>query len=523
MLFATTACGTASGEDAGSTGEGDDDGFETPRLSFDEVALELPADRRRDINLRATGITTGRSFAVLDGAAIIQAGNVTAAGVLEEGLLELRLDGALAEGEHRLEVVTNGDGEILRSDPVTLLVTAPLAEGLPALERGDERGSVGPAVHIFGRPGADSTSLGLLRDDGNGGLELGIVVRGETRWLAGSPLVAALPGFSPADVDADDDPFTSAIDLVDFAPRTDPSQGLSYRTAWRADLTGGRVLFSVATATGDLPPTEGFDLASAVEGPVGAGRVEGVRWVGDTLAVAFVAFADAEQPQPGDRAVASVRVVEDRAQQRGLVANAGVSDVDQLHDVVSIADPDPARPRVGVRTHGGRARVLVGGAGAASVILRPDAAFDQSEDFPDPEDGPRWRGRVAFLGALDSLTVIGVRTDGHVRLVQGSAISGERTSIEIDDALPAVPPPGRPSGMVMRGLPIIAVPFGDAAPVQILVANGTQVSVAPLDDLRCDEVVLDASRRAADELVSDLACLANGEVTLHEVTLPPLP
>lgn len=507
LALACTGCGMADGAAQGSTG-GTDVPSSPPRFGFDDAAVSLPTDRRDDLMLRATNVRRLDTFVVVDGQGVLQVGLDSATGSIEEGLLVLRLDGVLAPGERTVELVTHTEEETLRSRRLTLEVVSPDPATLPTLDVEPARGALGPAAALYGRPAPDRTHLGLL-DDPEQPDELSIVVRGETRWLTGTPLRVALEGLTATDLSA------GAAEVVDHQLRTEGANGLSYRVAWREGVAGTRVRERVVSMSGPATSTIALDAADAVDPAAQATRVEQIRYVGDAMAVAIAAPVDVDASRPGDRVVATV-VRDDAGATRpgGLVGAGTRSDLDDLDTADTSASIDPSRPSLGVRRAGARARVVERLDAPPGLRLVADAGLDDSADFSGP-----WAGRLTFVGALASRTVIGVRPDGHLRLVTAVATTGERRRRDLEALLPDTGVTGAPSAAVMRGKVVMVVPFGDAAPVHAVVISGDAVRAAPLGSLTCDAIVLDASLRARDEGISDVACLSQGEVAVHEVRL----
>lgn len=491
--------GTDGDEDSGTAGDTldvPDPGFLNPALGdFMVVSTQyVPKD------IVVQKITLGNTQLIVDGQTAGTLGPGSSLGELTGDRLRIFLHGALAVGAHTLQLASQGADGPRFSAELRMIVNIPNT-ALPLLraELDPEPRGVGTALLVSGT-GSDAL-LGVLSAGPDPSLRL--YRAGDDAW-ADAPLVeTTLPGHVPEAMSLG--PGVAAVALPP-APGSDVTAvRIAYRRAMPGDAIVTRDL--VLAPEPDIGPLQtAVDLSADIFRDAEFTALGRPFLLGDTLLAEFLAADDAETPHPGDRGVAHVRRSSDRSQWSvpERVPTPGPLDLDALGPALALPQlslETGLSVRLGQRVAG---LLTLSDAGAALVSV-PDDGVDLL---------PGASGVLATITSnLGSRTVAVVTRERGVG-VAFLGTSGKPKSIAVPvatDKLPHVPVTAPPASGVLLGYSAFLVPYGDAAPVHVVLGDGVRTYPIPLVDpepLLCRAVVLLPSLAGnADAPAIPLACL----------------
>ena len=489
------ACAGADDGDAGDVDSGaPDDPPPAPRFDGPGAGpVEIGSDRRTPFAFAVSGVLPGLTHLRVDGAPILDLSPAGELAALTSTQLVLRLHGALLAGVHRLRLVTPTAAEPLTSQEIELRVNARPPPVFSASF--DPAPFPGPADALFA---AGPGPLGLLAavDAASAPPRLHLRRRagGALAWEPDG-LALDLPGYVH-------DPAALAPAVTALLR---PSPGApQLRVAWRVALPGA------AIAALDLPwgaaPPEPLHLLSApapLDEPLEWAAYGPPHLLGDLLLVEMLAAVDSEAPRPGD-----LRLIALPWSAPALAAQVGggaLTDLDGLGPVLDLAAAAAAaQPRLVLRE--ARARPLLLRAQGAQLSREPLAS---AAPLGLPTDASL---RVAAVrAAFDGLTLLALAPDGAARLLLHDPRAGILAAPLTVAGLPAAEPTGDLAVGVLAGFAVFLIPYGDAAPVHMVISDGTRPVVQPLGDHRCRALAL-AHELADDADRLPLACLRDGAI-----------
>lgn len=462
----------------------------------------------------------GVTEVLLDDLALGLLGEDSPHGVLTEDLLELTVHGAMIAGKHALQLVNPSPEGPLTSVTLTMVIEAPPAHTRPTwrteLTTTDITGSamlsasVGSA-RLLGvvTPGDPDPILKLMRaaDDG---------------WTVAKPINVPLDGHVPSAMSQ-----TPAVAVVAF-PAPDGALPTRMRVAWRVGSPGAAIAARDIAANPTpivLNTVTVFDLDAALAG-------EGVEWaalgrphlLGHTLLAELVATPDTEVPHPGDRRVVTSFWRGDDLQWTPptQVALPAPTDLDALGPAPLVSDMLSERSST--------LSVRLGRAYPALLAASDDGAVTiSSPTFTDslPVSGELILATIG--GSFGGRTVASVGANGRVGLsllntsgdTPARAASPPASDLP-DDATPTGPPaPG-----IGLGFPFFLIPYGDAAPVQLVLSDGRDPAVVSLDQpepVHCDAVALALTLAGndPDDPAIPFACLSHGVLQVGRLIAEP--
>ncbi len=502
-----TACSPNPDPPADTTGDdtaaGDTDDVPEPVFlnpSLGEFIVDSSLHVPKDITVHA--VIPGNTQLLLDGRTVGPLGPGSLFGELTAERLQIFLTGALALGSHTLQLVTTGPAGPKFSVELTMRVAQPKA-ALPTFRAELSGALLGPGDALIESGAGDRALLGVLTRTPDPALH--IYLAEGTSWsttpLADVPLAGHVP------------------EPMSFAPGVDAAAlpgGAAVRIAHTRGLPGDAIVtrdLALAPPT-DLGPEEtaldlGADLFSGAE----SAAIGRPFLVGDALVAAFVAADDAEVPHPGDRGLAHVR----RARAGGWapaqrIATPAPIDLDAPGRAVDLGalDVPVLSARVGRRVAG---LVTFSDAGAALVSLAPD----------DLDVVPGEPAVVTTLVSSLGGRVAATTTPGHVGLGFLATTGLPASKSDVPTKMPAAAISAPAAVGVMLGYTVLLVPYGDAAPLTLVVGDGARAQAIALTDpapLHCDAVVLRAGLAGNDDAAPSLpfACLGGGVVTLGVLT-----
>lgn len=520
VLAGLAACGDPSDEPPA-----DDDGGAPPSEPVPAPAFLNPAvgsflieaTQLEPERMLVQHVEPGATQVLIDGLALARLGPDSPFGELSADSLTLRLRGALAAGEHSLQLMTPGKPGPRYSVRLTMQVAAPDPETRPTFSAALE-----PTVHATGTallasgvgPGG---LLGVL-GSGASAPELRLFRADDDGWSTAEPLVVALEGhvlkaMSPGPAVA-----AIAVAEADGGPPRRLRVAHTVALPARAVVTRDILLEPEPTV---LAPITALDLDAALAGAPAEWAAFGrPALLGPSLLVELNAPADAEQPHPGDhRLIASFwRGDQLRWGPPQRVGTATPTDLDSLGPAPVLWDiPNATGAALSLRLGGAFPGVLtVSDTGAISITTPPQtAALDV-------------RGEIALatiLSDFGSRTVAAVDPQGRfsLSLLDTSRGNAPRRISPKSAELAGLPVTGPLAAGVGRGFPFFLVPHGDAAPVTVVVSNGERSFVQTLDELHCDALALAVTLAGNDpeRAAIPLACLLHGELRLGEVLVPP--
>jgi hypothetical protein len=521
--FAALACRPPGG-DGEDTGDGEADTGTTgdldsvPAPAFLNPALgdfTIVSTQYVPKDIVVQRITLGNTQLLIDGQAAGTLGPGSSLGELTGDRLRIFLHGALTLGTHTLQLASHAADGPRFSTELTMNVTAPTTR--PPQVRAEiepEPRDVGDALILSGS-GSDAL-LGVLTAGPTPELRLYRVVDGA--WPAAPLAETALPGYTPKAMS-----FTPGV-TARALPPTPGNEAYALRLAYSRGVPGDAILTRDLTV--DSEPSFGplqtaVDLSADLFRDAEFAALGRPFLLGDALLAEFLAADDAETAHPGDRGLVHVRRTSDRTAWSvpERVPTPDPIDLDAIGPALSLPQltlGGALSVRMGQRLAG---LLTLSDAGAALISV-PDDNFDLLPGAPallttiTSNLGAR---TVAAIGPDRKLAVAFLGTGGRPR--NSGQVLGA-------DDLPAASVTAPPAAGVVLGYSAFLVPYGDAAPVHVVLGDGSSVFVAELVDpepLHCRAVALLPSLAGnTDEPALPLACLqADGLRVGHLTTERP--
>ncbi|WAS92142.1 hypothetical protein [Nannocystis punicea] len=490
-----TGSETGTGSDS-DTGEVPDPGFLNPALGAFNVAStqHVPKD------IVVQKITLGNTQLLIDGQTAGTLGLGSALGELTGDRLRIFLHGALAVGTHTLQLASHTPDGPRFSAELTMNVTAPDTPLPQVWAELDPEPRDGGAALLLSGAGPD-TLLGVLAGGIDPTLRLYRVQEGT--WPEMPILETSLQGHVPETMALG--PGVAAAAL----PPTPGSDIAVVRVAYRRGVPGDAVVtrdITLAPEPNIGPLQTAVDLSAGLFRDAEFAALGRPFLLGDVLFAEFLAADDAETAHPGDRGIAYVRRSSDRSNWSipERVPTAKPLDLDALGPALSLPHLNLGAGisvRLGQRLTG---LLTLSDAGAA-LISAPG------------EDVDLLPGAPAILSTISSSlgarTVAAVTPDRGVGIAfLGTSGKPKNTVVNVPaDKLPDARLTAQPGAGVVLGYSAFLLPYGDAAPVHLVLGDGMRTYVIPLDGpepLSCRSVVLmpslDGNR---DEPIVPLACL----------------
>lgn len=519
LVASLLACHPATAEDdSSSDAESSSTGAPSPTPDFLNPAVgsfRIDANQTDPELFVVQDIILGVTQVLLDGESLgtLQAPNTV--GSLTSETLSLTVHGALAIGTHTLQLLTLTPDAPLYSVELEMKVEAPDPKTRPAWSASVDQDPVASGQILFAS-GVGADGLLALLSPGDPDPQLRIFTADTKRgWTTATPILMALPGHVLLDMS-----FTPAVSTVAF-PEPNDGAPKRLRVAYNIGLPAAQIATRDVLLDPDpavLDPVLAFNLGDAL----GTAQVEWAAFgrpvaVGDTLLTELHAAPDAEQPHPGDhRLVTSLW----RGDSLGWtppqqIGTAAPSDLDALGPAPVLVDI--ARDRSTTLS------VRLGGAYPALLDISDDGAVSLTvPPLTPPLDVSGDINLATIVSNFGSRTVAAVDTTGQVSLsmLDTSRGNGPQRASPKSTSLPSAPATGALAPGVARGYPIFLIPYGIAAPVQLVASDGGNSFVQPLADLHCDAVALAATLAGNDPKnpVIPLACLLDGELRLGQLT-----
>jgi hypothetical protein len=398
----------------------------------------------------------------------------------------------MVESRHILRLITPGEGSLLTSRAVDLVVTAgapgrvsftttstrltPTVMGGGGALRGDTGGdtSVPPAWWTWVARDVDA-SLGLastrLSFSRQGALDLTLELTDVTRDADGRPWVRVGPGASG----------DSAVIVWLTGPEA--------RRAWRrvvAFQDGAETVFSPPALLFDLDDPS-LDVLSPSSFEVAALR--GVAVLDGRALVQLDARLDAEAARPGDRMLLAFSPVPSDAADDGApllgadvvegeaVSFGGPVDAELLGPSIDVDGDARGVAGFAARIAGDRARPVEWQGGVATLRVHDDDAREAR-----PAIAANWRSATLVLGSLASRTWLARTEDDELAIAAYDA----RAPTPIVQALELdVPLRATPAVVVLRGRIVALLPLGDASDAAALTIAGADRDLTAITGLRC--------------------------------------
>jgi hypothetical protein len=513
------ACHPApAGDDSGTDAESSSTGEPSPTPDFLNPAVgsfRIDANQTDPEVFVVQDIILGVTQVLLDGESLGTLQDPNTVGSLTSEALSLTVHGALAIGNHTLQLLTLTPDAPLYSVELEMRVETPDPKTRPSWSASVDPDPVASGQTLF-TSGVGAGGLLALLSPGDPDPQLRIFTADAERgWTTAAPVLVALPGHVLLDMS-----FTPAVSTVAF-PEPNNNAPKRLRIAYNIGLPATQI------ATRDvqlgpepvlLDPVIAFTLGDAL----GSAQVEWAAFgrpvaVGDTLLAELHAAPDAEQPHPGDhRLVTSLW----RGDNLGWtppqqIGTAAPSDLDALGPAPVLVDiADDRSTTLAVRLGGAYPALLdIADDGAVALTVPPlTAPLDVSGDI----------NLATIVSNFGSRTVAAVDTSGKVSLsvLDTNRGNGPHRASPKASSLPAAPATGALAPGVARGYPIFLIPYGDAAPVHLVASDGENSFVQPLADLHCDALALAVTLAGNDPKnpVLPLACLLDGELRLGQLT-----
>jgi len=522
LLAGLLACHAApADEDTGADESSSGTGEPIPSPDFLNPAVgsfRIDANQTDPELLVVQDIVPGLTQVLLDGDSLGTLPADSPIGQLDLGALSLTLHGALAIGSHTLQLLTLTPEAPLYSVELEMKVESPDPKARPTFSTTLEADPIATGQVMFAAGVGAGGLLGVL-GPGDPDPELRLFTADAKRGWNPTPITMPLERHVLLD--------------MSFAPAVSaafPEPGAAAPKRLRVAYTVGVPATKIATRDVQIDPdpilqdpVEAFDLDTAL----GAAQVEWAAFgrpfvVGNTLISELHAAPDAEQPHPGDhRLYTSFWRGDDLGwtppQQIGTAA---LSDLDSLGPAPVLFD-----------IASGRSNTLaarLGGAFPALLELADDGAVSLTVpplNVPLDVTGPI--ALTTIVANFGSRTVAAVDTAGRVSLsmLDTSHGNGPRRASPKFSSLPDTPAIGPIAPGVARGYPIFLVPYGAAAPVQLVASDGEHSFVQPLADLHCDTVTVAVTLAANDPKTATLplACLLDGAVHLGQLAITDAP
>ena len=505
------ACNTPAGPPGDDTGDatmtaGDTEALPDPAFlnpALGEFTVDSSQHVPKDITVR--NVIPGNTQLMVDGRTVGTLAAGATFGELTEDRLRIFLHGALALGTHTLQLVTTGGSGPQFSVTLTMNI-APPSRALPLFRATLSDAALGPAdALIESGTGADAV-LGVVARTPDPALRL-YLAEGTT-WSTTPVAEVPLAGY--------------VLDPAAFAPAVSARAlpGLdTIRIAHSRGLPGAAIVtrdLALAPAPALGPEETALDLTDDVFVGAEFSAVGRPILAGDALVAEFIAADDAEVPHPGDRGLAHIRRNRTGAgwavPQR--VTTPAPTDLDAAGRALDLTDP--AAPALSVRVGQRLAGLLTfSDAGAALVSLAPDELDLVSGDPAVLTTlASDLGGRTVATVARDRLGLTFLGTTG---------LPSSRADTPAPGSLPATQISAPAAAAVVLGYSTFLIPFGDAAPVHVVLGDGTRANATPLTDpapVHCDAVVLLAGLAGNDDAAPALpfACMSGGAVRLGVLT-----
>lgn len=521
LLAGLLACHPApADEDTGTDETGGSTGDPIPSPDFLNPAVgsfRIDANQTAPELLVVQDIVPGLTQVLLDGDSLGTLPADSPIGHLDVATLSLTLHGALAIGSHTLQLLTLTPEAPLYSVELEMKVESPDPKTRPTFSTTLEPEPIATGQVLFAAGVGAGGLLGVL-GPGDPDPELRLFTADAERGWNPAPIVMPLERHVLSDMSFA--PAVTAAALPDATGETGPPKRL--RVAYTVGLPANKIATRDVQIDPDpivLNPVEAFDLDTAL-GPT---KVEWAAFgrpfvAGNSLIAELHAAPDAEQPHPGDHRLYTSFW---RGNDLGWtppqqIGTAALSDLDSL---------GPAPVLVDIAS--GRSTTLaarLGGAFPALLELSDDGAVSLTVPpltVPLDVSGPI--ALTTIVANFGSRTVAAVDTAGRVSLsmLDTSHGNGPRRASPKFTTLPDTPATGPLAPGVARGFPIFLVPYGAAAPVQLVASDGEHSFVQPLADLQCDAVAVAVTLAANDPKTPalPLACLIDGAVRLGQLVI----
>lgn len=512
---ALVACKAGDGDEGASEAEdtgvatGDTEAMQDPAFlnpSIGEFSLPSSQHVPKDITVRA--IVLGNTQLLLDGRSVGSMPTGDPLGELTEDRLRLDLRGAMTTGVHTLQLVTRAPGGLLYSNELTMRVEQPHT-AMPPVTAELDADAIGEGDALVLGGAGRSALLGLVDHGPTPTLRPYLAEAGG--WSSTPAGEILLEGHVPEPMS-----FAPAISALALPPADGEEGPAGVRVAWRR-RTADDAIVTRDLALGPEPAADVPRVALELDAPLlaGAEHVELGRPVlaGDALLVEFTAAADAEIAHPGDRGLAQLRwrPLDARWGPAQRISAADPTDLDATGPVNVLEDTSSGEPQVSVR---------VGQRLPGLLTLSPTGAarLTIASDHLNLYDGePCVLSTIA--GSLGSRTAAIVTRDRGVSL----SFFGEGGDLQSDsiapdpNKMPDAPVTGPPGVGVLVGYTVFLIPYGSAAPVQLVFADGFRAYVQALESpepLHCQAVALAPGLAGNAEAALPLACLHAGELRL---------
>ena len=526
LAAGSLAChpGGADDDTVGADGSSGDSGEATPTPDFLNPAVgsfRVDANQTEPEVLVVQDIVVGVTEVLLDGHSLGTLQGDGAVGSLGPDALSLTVHGALTVGSHTLQLLTRTPEAPLYSVELEMKVGAPEPATRPTWSATLAPELVGTGQILIASGVGAGGLLGLLAaGDPDPELRLYIADPADAaRGWTTDPVLVPLAGHVLLDMSFAPAVSALAYPAVDGGPK-------SMRVAYNVGLPAAQVVTREVELGADpkvADPVVAFDLGDAL----GELQLEWAAFgrpvvLGDALIAELHAAPDAEQPHPGDhRLFASLwrgpALGWTPPQQIGTAAPA---DLDALGPAPVLSDiPTDHSNTLAVRLGGAFPALLeLSDTGAVALTVPPlTAPLDVSGDIT----------LATIVSNFGSRTVAAVDTAGRVSvsMLETSHGNTPRRASPKPATLPGVPATGALAPGVARGYPFFLVPYGAAAPVQVVASDGENSFVQPLTDLHCDAVALAVTLAGNDpkRAVLPFACLLGEELRLGQIAVDPAP
>lgn len=490
---------TDTGTETGTTGE------QIPEPAFLNPAVgefTITTDQLVPETLLVERIVPGLTEVLFDGFSLGTLTDASPLGTLTADSLALTVRGALVAGNHSLQLLNESPEGPLTSVTLTMVIAPPDPETRPTWRTELAPTAItGTALLAAGL--GPSRLLGVV-GEGDPDPVLTLLRPTDDGWTVEDPLAVPLTGHVPDAMSQ-----TPAVSFVAL-----PDERL--RVAFRVGMPGAAIAVRdvVLDPTPELlEPTIAFDLPSALGDDPAEWAAFGRPFaLGHTIVAELLAPTDTEVPHPGDRRLITSLW---RGDELGWTPPTQVgmpspTDIDALGPALDLAAIQTGRP--------GALSVRLGGAYPGLLEARDDGTITittPARTAPIPLVGDL--ALATILGDFGGRTVVAVDSDGRVALalLQMSGDNPGRTASPPQEDLPAATPTGAPAPGLGLGFPVFLIPYGDAAPVHLVLSDGLEPAVVPLgqpEPVHCDAVALAATLTGNDPDAPALsfACLSHG-------------
>lgn len=496
---------------SGGGGEGDEGGGDATTTGepiqprFDDPAsgpIELGVNRSTPFRFAVSGVVTGTTRVLLDGAPITDLTPTGAIARLDPTQLILQLHGALVAGRHTIALANPGaaaDGEPVLSRELEIIVKASVVP-VPKVSLADASIAAGDALLAAG-----VGDLGLLAvvDAASDPPRLHVRRREGPGWASQGPSLE-LPGHihDPAALTP-----AVAARLRPGAADGDPPR---LRVAHRVGLPG------VAIDVVDLPwgdtapaPTRALAVPAPVDEPIEWAAYERPHLLDDHLLVEMYAPIDVEGPRPGDHRLIALPWPTTGPGAPLTLHGAVQNDLESVGPALDLAAMvDDREPGLIAREGRSQATRVVSRGGL--ITLEAIA-----EPFGLPLDQPL--SIAAIHAAFDGSTVLALAPGGAARLLLFDPMATAPPLAVPVAGLPDAAPSGPLAVGLLAGFAVFLIPYGDDAAVHAIFSDGQQSRVTPLEGLHCRALALALDPPAEAAQVA-LACLGGGELRTGTLT-----